>query len=614
MSTRRRGRARALSVQPPLWENAATGTLDRETAWDAHPDGLNEPDGPAEDPEHTEQDADHAERVEVIMRETNPDLGPPAPTDAAAAGTRSSTRRRMPSFVCEVPLQVTPADERVLLARLEAARALYNACLSEARRRLRLVVESRAYQQARRLPKKSPERREGFQAARAAYAFSDAALQAYAKDCRHKSHWIEDHLDAPVGQKLASRAFAAVQRVAFHQAKHVRFKGKHQLDTVEGKSNETGLVWRSDQLAWKGLTLLAHLPKLRKGQDLKPTDPVLAHGLASRVKYVRLVRRKIRGQNRYFAQLICEGVPYQKPRHPLGEGIIGLDLGPSAIALTTPTEAALQPFCAELAPHDQAVRRQERHLDRQRRANNPDNYLPNGRVRPGRKGRKHWRESVRQRKTQARLADRQRRLAAQRKSLHGRLAHRLLREGNTVLLEKVSYRAWQRRFGRSVQRHAPGLFVTRLLHLAESAGAQVIQVPTRLTKLSQTCQCGQVKKKPLSLRTHSCEVCGVEMQRDLYSAYLIRFIDPESFLLHADQAIATWPRWEPIGRAAWQQAQSAKQPASAGATTRPRRLGSVRRRGAARAAELVARDRLPAKPKGPEGSGESLVSAGQRGR
>ncbi|MGO8949374.1 MAG: zinc ribbon domain-containing protein, partial [Ktedonobacterales bacterium] len=159
---------------------------------------------------------------------------------------------------------------------------------------------------------------------------------------------------------------------------------------------------------------------------------------------------------------------------------------------------------------------------------------------------KHWRVSHRERKTQAHLSDRQRRLTAQRKSLHGRLAHTLIRQGNTFLLEKVSYSSWQRRFGRSVQRHAPGMFVSILTRLAASAGGMIVNVPTRQTKLSQTCQCGQVKKKPLSLRVHLCEGCGVQMQRDLYSAYLIRFVDPQTHLLHADQAQAAWPGWEPI--------------------------------------------------------------------
>jgi len=38
-----------------------------------------------------------------------------------------SKRCTTPSFVLEVPLVVTPDDERVLLARLEAGRRLYNA-------------------------------------------------------------------------------------------------------------------------------------------------------------------------------------------------------------------------------------------------------------------------------------------------------------------------------------------------------------------------------------------------------------------------------------------------------------------------------------------------------
>jgi hypothetical protein len=56
--------------------------------------------------------------------------------------TTDDTPERTPSFVCEVPLQASPAQERLLLARLEAARQVYNACLGQARRRVRLVRES----------------------------------------------------------------------------------------------------------------------------------------------------------------------------------------------------------------------------------------------------------------------------------------------------------------------------------------------------------------------------------------------------------------------------------------------------------------------------------------
>jgi hypothetical protein len=54
----------------------------------------------------------------------------------------SDPPRRTPSFICEVPLRVSPAQERTLLARIEEVRQVYNACLGEAPKRVLLVRES----------------------------------------------------------------------------------------------------------------------------------------------------------------------------------------------------------------------------------------------------------------------------------------------------------------------------------------------------------------------------------------------------------------------------------------------------------------------------------------
>src|SRR5215831_17355440 len=81
--------------------------------------------------------------------------------------------KRTPSFVCEVPLRVDRAQERILLARLEAARQVYNACLGEARKRVRLVRESKAFQCARMLSRDDPTRTARFAQARAQHAFSE---------------------------------------------------------------------------------------------------------------------------------------------------------------------------------------------------------------------------------------------------------------------------------------------------------------------------------------------------------------------------------------------------------------------------------------------------------
>src|SRR5258708_39320357 len=207
--------------------------------------------------------------------------------------------QRTPSFVCEVALRVSRAQERTLLARLEAARQVYNACLGEARRRVQLVRQSKAFQRARTLPRGDPTRKTRFAQARAQHAFSDYALHAYVQPMGHA--WLGDHLDSLTLQKRASRAYRAANRLLLGTARRVRFKAPHQLDTVEGKTNSSGIRWCQDRVEWKGLVLPARLDS---------RDPVLAHGLACPVKCVRLVRRKLGERNRCYAQAGSEGQPY----------------------------------------------------------------------------------------------------------------------------------------------------------------------------------------------------------------------------------------------------------------------------------------------------------------
>ena len=270
------------------------------------------------------------------------------------------------------------------MVRLNAARQVYNACLGESLKRLALLRQSRLYQAAKAMHR-SKARSLAFRDANAAVGFREYDLHAYAKQFNHS--WLGAHLDINMIQKLATRAFKAVQQYAFGRRGRPRFKGYNQMDSVEGKSNASGIRWREDRIAWLGLKLRAIIDE---------DDPVIRHGLESRVKFVRIIRRKVGGRNRFYAQLVCEGDPYQKPRNQLGQGIVGLDLGPSTVAVVNESDALLVQFCAELESCQAEIRRLQRKLDRQRRANNPENYAPDGTIR---RGPKRWRKSKRQQRT-----------------------------------------------------------------------------------------------------------------------------------------------------------------------------------------------------------------------
>jgi hypothetical protein len=152
-------------------------------------------------------------------------------------------------------------------------------------------------------------------------------------------------------------------------------------------------------------------------------------------------------------------------------------------------------------------------------------------------------------RTVTRVAELHRRLAEHRKSLHGRLANRLFGHGVDVACEKLDYRAWQKNFPRSVRDRAPGLLVEIIRRKAESAGGdRLYQFNPKTTALSQTCLCGNRKKKPLSQRVHRCG-CGIEGHRDIFSAYLalhVRAAGDSSDRLDLQAARQGWLRRQDV--------------------------------------------------------------------
>ena len=499
-------------------------------------------------------------------------------------GERKHPKEKTPTFLLELPLAVEARQAARLRAHLEAGRQFYNAVLSAGQSRLRQMRADPAWQAARAIPRThTQERRAAFAALRERYGFSEYAFHDLARELRVS--WLADHLDAVLAQTLATRAYQALNRVCLGEAKRVRFKSRGRgLSSIENKRNDTGLRFllqkpeegNQGYLIWKD----EQLPAI-----IAWNDPIIKYGLDHRIKYARLVQRKASSPNaqgadslgfRYFVQLALEGVPYHKPKHPVGSDIIGGDVGPSTIALVPrEAEASLSLFCEELIPDAKALRRLQRKMDRQRRAANPENYDSQGRIKKHGKKRLHWKSSKNYQKTRRRKAAQERKLAAHRKSLHGKKVHEIVAVGNTLILEKISSKAWQKQYGKSVGLRAPGMFLKQLKRTVASTGGILIEVPTRTTKLSQYCHgCGACRKKPLSERWHQCG-CGIgPVQRDLYSAFLAAYLDPRQPDPSHAQYHAYWESAEARLRAAW---EDVSQRANEGQSL-PRSMGVPRAR------------------------------------
>ena len=482
---------------------------------------------------------------------------------AAAKRKRPRGAEQTPTFSCDFALLCDPQAIRVLSSRFEAARQLYNACLSDSLKRLDAARNDPAWQAATRLSKKitavdalgakkkiaNPARREAFNALRSQYGLSEYATHAHpslAADC-----WIRTHLDINTAQKVATRAWRAVEGYMFGRLGRPRYVPWFEpFESVEGKGSAgIRFVAGADNA---GPCIEWNSKSTRHGQGFKlslplvvdPNDELEAHALAQRVKYVRLLRKEIRGEICFSAQLVCEGQPFVK--HEPKPGRVAFDIGPSTVAVVAEDG---QHYVATLADDveakEQGRRRYQRRLDRQRRANNPDNYNAGKTIKP-KEERQPWVQSARQLATRAELRELERRQAASRKNAHGREANHILSLGSTVLAEKVSARSFQINYGPSVRFRAPGLFMNLLRRKADaSESGGYCDISTYKTFLSQRCLCGQREKKSLSQRQHVCGCRfvpeGQYVQRDEFSAFLALFCTSDDLDLQAAQA--AWQDW-----------------------------------------------------------------------
>jgi putative transposase len=444
-----------------------------------------------------------------------------------------------PTFVHEMPLRLDRMKGHAVSKRFDVAHFPYNVVVQEMLARLDAMRADLRFDVACKMPKKEPEQRTArnavFAQLRKEYGFNEYAAHAVVSAHIKASGYLDGLIDSHTAQTLATRAFDACAKYAFGVRGRPRFKRRGEIASIEGKGPTSPLQWKDDHVVWGGKRRDRRLV-LRPTFNRADKQGVEAHALASNIKYVRLLRRKIRGEWKFFVQLVCEGQPLQ--RFEAKQEDVAIDLGPSTAAIVSHDKAALVSFLPTIKEDLATKRRLERLLARSRRATNPQCFNANG---TWKHGQRQTVFSKRYKATRATLTEQERIMAETRDRAHGRLSNIVLRDfGNQVKTEKLSKKAWQKLWGRRMKITAPATFMNKTHRKAENAGGGVIEFNAGKYKLSQLDHTrGDFVKKPLSLRWHVLrDGSGQVVQRDLYSAWLALYIQADG--LDASQAEAAW--------------------------------------------------------------------------
>ena len=239
--------------------------------------------------------------------------------------------------------------------------------------------------------------------------------------------------------------------------------------------------------------------------------------LLERDAQARIVRATVSrsGSNWYVSFTVERSGKRRRARRP--DAAVGVDVGLARLATLSTGE-----LFANARPIKEALRklrRLQRQLDRQRRANNPGNYLADGRAKPGPK---RWLKSKRMLRTEERVRRLHGRVASLRREQAHLLTTCLTREFGVIGIETLMVRnlLGNRRLARHITDVGWGLILRQLKYKTSWSDGSLLVAADRFYPSSKTCSgCGTARAKlALSERVFACEVCGLVIDRDLNAA------------------------------------------------------------------------------------------------
>ena len=160
------------------------------------------------------------------------------------------------SFITEIPLKVGSHELCVLQKRFFSAKQQYNALLGEALIRLRKMRESSKYGKARSLYKQEGKKTESkalFKQLAEEYGYSEYSLHSFCKQWNKKASHLS--IGARISQKIAKRAFSAVEEYRTGKRGKPRFKGVRGISSIEDNSIDANLRLKEETIHYLGLKL-----------------------------------------------------------------------------------------------------------------------------------------------------------------------------------------------------------------------------------------------------------------------------------------------------------------------------------------------------------------------
>ena len=448
----------------------------------------------------------------------------------------------MANFIVEFPLKAEKYQEDILNKRFEIGRQIYNSLVNVTQKRYKEMMKTKKYRTLlSSLTGNKKTDKEIWKQINDICKQYGMSEYSFHEDVKQMQKHFKDNMDSFTAQKIATELWKSYDKLFYGNGKKVYYKKYGELNSLEGKSNSSGIRFKDDNIIWNGLKIPAAIDY---------DNYYEYQALQSKICYNRIVRKYVRNKYKYYVQIIFKGNPPLKVdtetgeiKHYIGEGDVGIDIGTRTVAISSQSDVKI----LELADRVQNIENQKRKLLRKmyrsRRAANPDNYNEDGTIKKQCNKKVIWDKSNHYIKYQNELKELYRKQADIRKYQHECLANYIISLGNKVYVEKMNFAGLQRRakntekndkgkfkrkkrFGKSLANKAPSMLLTIIDRKLGYYGEKLIEINTLEAKASQFNHFdGRYTKKSLSQRWNDFN--GIKVQRDMYSAFLIMNISDD---------------------------------------------------------------------------------------
>lgn len=504
--------------------------------------------------------------------------------------------------VLRLPLFTTESDKHILEKRFRCIWHVHNVVVKYAKKQLNKLFAEKEYTMARiayyqvkeelsnfvascyanrnneykTLMAKKNELIKVMQAYTNRYHLTKNDLEKYAVVQSHKFSHL---LSSTQVQREADRVYSGVDKVLYSNGKDIKFKLLKDTNTICGKTPKNGVrYYDDDHMGYYPKKIKPVFPEeieylgLHIKVKVNTKDIYITESLRGDISFCELKRIMFKDGWHYYVNLyIRSNAPNKRNSINICKEVQGMDLGVSTAAVVSDTNIILEELAPKSVEYEKRIKELQRKIDRSKKITNPDNYNTDGTIK---KGRRKWFYSKNCLRKIRLIIVLIRKKAMSTEHAHYILAKKILNNGIYIYTEAMNFNGLQRRskrqserqtkgtmvttkdgtkktvkkfkrkkrFGHSLANRSPAKFCAILERKAKELGGFLEKVNTKTFKASQyRHDTDTYEKVPLSQRSKIID--GNKVQRDLYSAFLIRNTNSDLKTPNKDRCESQFPNF-----------------------------------------------------------------------